>query len=226
MVYSTGKDAYLNYTQNSRNKSKSKSNYINVIASGYNGSDNVIINFDGNESESFPKLRNFNDEIANIYLKVSDVQCAMANYSDDTQEIPLYFDAKKMDKYTITFDFHGKFDNVYLFDSKIGREINMLTEKQYTFMSGNDDHRDRFIIRMGEMLEDDTNDNFVYIENGDIIINDIHGDATINIYDVTGRMLITTNDTCISTASLSAGMYLIQKNDDKGSKVQKLTIHK
>ena len=226
MVYSTGKDAYLNYTQNSRNKSKSKSNYINVIASGYNGSDNVIIKFDGNETECFPKLKNFNDEIANIYLKVSDVQCAMANYNDDIQEIPLYFDAKKMDKYTITFDFHGKFDNVYLFDSKIGREINMLTEKQYTFMSGNDDHRDRFIIRMGEMKKDDTNDNFVYIENGNIIVNDTHGDATINIYDMTGRMLITTNDTFISTASLSTGMYLIQKNDDKGSKVQKLTIHK
>ena len=227
MIYSTGRNAHLNYSHNSKTRSHNKSNYINVIASGNNGSDNIIINFDENEEKAFPKLKNFNDEIANIYLKASDIQCAIANCSYDTKEIPLYFDAKKMGNYTLSFDLQGEFDNIYLIDRKTGREININTEKQYTFMSGQDDRHDRFIIRMGEMKEDSSNDNnFVYIENDNIIINDIHGDVTINIYDLTGRQLTTTKETCISAAGISTGVYLIQKIDDKGVKVQKLTIEK
>lgn len=227
MIYSTGRNAHLNYSHNSKTRSHNKSNYINVIASGNNGSDNIIINFDENEEKAFPKLKNFNDEIANIYLKVSDIQCAIANCSYDTKEIPLYFDAKKMGNYTLSFDLQGEFDNIYLIDRKTGREININTEKQYTFMSGQDDRHDRFIIRMGEKQEDDfLNENFVYIENGNIIVNDTHGDATINIYDLTGRQLTTTKETCISAAGISTGVYLIQKIDDKGVKVQKLTIEK
>jgi RecB family endonuclease NucS len=169
MIYSTGRNAHLNYNHNSKTRSHNKSNYINVIASGNNGSDNIIINFDENEEKAFPKLKNFNDEIANVYLKVLDIQCAIGNYNYNVDEIPLYFDAKKMGNYTLSFDLQGEFDNIYMIDRKTGREININTEKQYTFMSGQDDRHDRFIIRMGEKQEDDfLNENFVYIENGTI----------------------------------------------------------
>ena len=225
MIYSTSKDAYLSYDHNTKTRNTDIPNYINVIASGNNGYDNVIINFDENEKECFPKLENFNDEIANIYVNISDIQYAIVNCDYSSQEIPLCFDAKNIGNYTLTFDFHGEFENVYLIDNKTGKNINMLTEKQYTFISRNNDRHDRFIVKIGKMDEDSSEDSFVYIENGEIIINDINGDATINIYNVTGQILLSTKDTNIPTAGVDTGVYLIQKIDDKGVKVQKLTIN-
>ena len=142
----------------------------------------------------------------------------------------MYFEAKEMGRYTLTFDIQGEFENLYLLDKATGVSVNMLLEKEYSFMAGSKDAAERFIITTSIGTTPDSVQNFVYVNNAALIVNDINGDAAINIYDVMGRCVYETNCTDamnhISIEGFNAGTYVIQKTDDKGVKTQKFVVNR
>ena len=66
------------------------------------------------------------------------------------------------------------------------------------------------------------------MNNGDIVITNVSGDADISIFDAMGRCIYNGNCTDainrVPTGGFSAGVYVIQKNDDKGINVQKIIL--
>ena len=71
------------------------------------------------------------------------------------------------------------------------------------------------------------NSHFAYVNNGDIVVYGIEGKAQISIFDAMGRCLYKGNssdETARIANDFSAGVYVIQKADDNGVKVQKLMI--
>ena len=101
-VQTIGAEPSLSYGVNTRGRNSKKNNFINIIATGRDGSDNVIINFTDNDEEGFAKLENINKDIAEIYVKGEGRRYGILNYENDVEEIELYFDAKRMGEYTIS----------------------------------------------------------------------------------------------------------------------------
>lgn len=213
-------------------KRNSENSSVNIVASSKYGSDNVIVNF-GEEGKAFPKLDNFNEKIADIYVKSNDTVYGILNYDESVAAIPVYFSAKEMASYTLSFDVKGQFDELYLVDNMTGETVNILVEKEYSFTSGKCDDVNRFTLTSKLTASDTQNDIFAYINNGDLVIDNITSDAVINIYDMRGCCVY--SDNCSEdnnriniSAEMnnlpSCGIYIIKLIDDKGIRTQKIVF--
>ncbi len=237
MVNAYNRRSSLEY-DNSAKSRKEKSDYINIVASNSNGFDNVIIKDVKNESAGFPKLDNINPNIANVYVKHEDRRYGILNRGE-SEEIPLYFDAKEMGTYTLTFDVKGDYENLYLLDKMTGEELNLLLENEYKFMASANDNTERFVLMFDGGQQSVVSSQFAYINNGEIIITDISGKAQINIYDALGRCVLSRDAASHVRTSVAgsdaachvlmdgfdSGMYIIQKIDENGVNVQKVVIY-
>lgn len=218
---------YIRFTKASRRSYRAESNSINIIASNNKGSDNVIIRFDDEVKSGFPKLVNFNERLANIYVKEENVNYGIMNFNTAIDEIPLYFDAKEMGTYTLTIDVKGDYENLYLLDKMTGEKVNLLLENEYSFIANSDDDTERFVLlKANSQYPIANNGQFAYIHGEEIIITDISGEAQINIYDMSGRCVLRMDAAShIRTDGFNTGMYIIQKIDENGVNVQKVVIY-
>lgn len=228
MVCSKSTRAQLKFQKNINSTAKSmERNSLNITASSLSGSDNIIINFDEDHS-AFPKLENFNENISNIYLKNNDTVYSILNYSEDVEEILIYFDAKEIGNYTLHFDVKGNLGNMYLLDKMTGNEINLSTEKEYSFVAASTEEKQRFVLRKISGDNTDIEEVFAYVSDGELKISGIDGNCEINIYDLLGRNTIYTNTTgncdiySISIDNFKKGVYIIRLVDDNGLKTQKI----
>ena len=225
-----GVDQYIRFSKNTSKSYRTKYNSINITVSNKTSSDNVIIRFNDEKASGFPKLLNFNNNIAAVYVKDENINYGILNYNNDIKEIPLYFDAKEMGTYTLTFDVKGDYENLYLLDKMTGEKVNVLLENKYSFTATSNDNPDRFVLRLAQSSQPEAHSHFAYINNSDIVIFDIEGEAQIRIIDALGRCVY--NGECsdeihrVDAAShvLTSGVYMIQKIDDKGINIQKIII--
>ena len=118
------------------------------------------------------------------------------------------------------------FEEIILEDRLTGEKVNLMTES-YSFIYNDNDRKDRFVLTFDNSQQTTDNDYFAYINNGEIIINDINGDAQIEIYDLMGRRVYENADAVsnVSTYGYSSGVYIIRKIDDEGIKTQKILLN-
>ncbi len=210
----------LTYTANTRSRNKDN-NYINLIASGKAGQDNVIINFADNGRDGFNKLENFNKDIAEIYVTENESRYGILNYSEDVEEINIYFNAKMMGYYTINALTNADFANVTLVDRLTGVETNILTDS-YTFQAMADDAPNRFILRMSHKAE---SENFVYRSGEELVIN---AEGSVQIIDVMGRIVysndVVNDDHRVNIGSLKNAAYIVRVVNANEVKTQKVVI--
>ena len=223
MVCTTRTGAYLEY-DNSAKLKREKNDYINITASNADGSDNVVIRF-ADENSGFPKLLNFNEKIANVYVSEEDVNYGIYNYTPETTEIPLHFDAKEMGNYTLTFDIDGDYDNLYLIDKMTGEKANLLIENEYSFMANSTDATDRFVIMMDNGQQTTDNSHFVYVSGEELFIN---AEGTIQIIDMMGRVVYSNNvandNNRIDVSGFNKAAYVVRVINEKEVKVQKVIL--
>ncbi|MBQ4548473.1 MAG: T9SS type A sorting domain-containing protein [Bacteroidales bacterium] len=220
MVNAYNRRSSLEY-DNSAKSRKEKSDYINIVASNSNGFDNVIINDVKNESAGFPKLDNINPNIANVYVKHEDRRYGIFNRGE-SEEIPLYFDAKEMGTYTLTFDVKGDYENLYLLDKMTGEELNLLLENEYKFMASANDNTERFVLKLISDT-DSVDENFIFIHDDELIISSA---GTIQIIDMMGRVVMTeeNHNGRINIGGLDNAAYVIRCINENGVKVQKIVV--
>lgn len=219
-------NATMSYDANSANSiSRSeKTESINVIASGNNGNDNVIISFAGANKEGFPKLDNFNDKVANIFVNNNDVRYGIFNYDRNTTEVEVSFIASVMGRYTISMKTNGEFDNLVLVDRFTGIETNMLLEDYSFTASGQQDHN-RFVVRLSMNNNDVQKERFVYQSNNELIIN---GEGLVQIIDIMGRIVYTNEINGISRVNVSnfySATYVVKVVNENEVKTQKVVIY-
>ena len=222
-IYST---AFPFYTPETNESARNiENNSLNIIATSKAGKDNVVVNF-ANERGSFPKLKNLNDEIAEIYVTNEGKRYGAYNYNTDIKEIELNFDAKEMGSYTISFDLNGEFESVTLVDRFTGVETNMLLEDEYTFTATGNDNVNRFVIRLGNGQEPTANSQFVY-QSGEELILSIEG--SVQIVDMLGRVVYSNEHSDaynrINVAEFKDATYVVRVVNEEGVKVQKVFIY-
>ena len=180
------------------------------------------------------KINHKNEDVPMIYVPVDDNDYAVAVLEENVKDIPIYFEAKTMGEYTISVSSKTKqFDNIYLLDNLTGEVTNMLLE-DYKFVATTNDSPGRFVLKLYEydsVDEINNSDDFVYVNNNDLIINKLTPDAMIQIFDVQGRDIMRI-DNCVnniervSMDKFESGVYIIRKIDNKEVKTQKIIFHK
>ncbi len=221
LVRVTGSNPSMTYTSNMRSVRTEKNEFINLVASGKAGKDNVIINFADNGREGFAKLDNFNKEIAEIYVKEDNRRYGILNFENDLEEIDVYFDAKQMGEYTINAITGCEYQSVTLVDLITGNETDLLASS-YTFKSMTNESAARFKLRIER---DKETENFVY-QSGDELI--IEAEGTVQIIDVMGRIVLSKeingNDR-INIGKLNKAAYIVRCIENNNVKTQKIALH-
>ena len=220
----TEQTASLAYDDNKKVRANNSS--INVIASSKAGNDNVIINFAGAEKAGFPKLKNFNEAIANIYIADEEQRYGIYNYNRDVQEIEVYFETKQMSNYTISIEPNGEFDNIILVDRFTGIETDMLLE-DYTFTATSSDNDNRFIVRLSVNGQQTTDNKHFAYQSGDELI--ISAEGSVQIVDMLGRLVYSSDvesaNNRINVSGLDKAAYIVRVVNNNEVKVQKVVIY-
>lgn len=202
-----------------------KENIFKVRVNGASGQDEIAVVIDDNDDVF--KMFSMNEKAPSLYINKCEENYSVV-YIDEEKTLPLSFTSENMSMYTISLSEVGKdFTEIYLEDRLTGDKVNLLTDT-YSFIHSKGNMKDRFLLTFANSQQPTANSPFAYVNNGNIIITEISGDATINIYDVMGRNEIdrihTNAEYRIHTDGLSSGVYIIQKIDDKGTKTQKIVI--
>ncbi len=199
--------------------------YLAVNVANKTYSDVAYVSF--NEGLGLDKIPHRNAEIPMVYIPVDGINYAIATMSQDVTEIPVSFKAATIGEYTIGAELQGcDYSTVTLVDRLTGIETNLMLE-DYTFIAKSNDSAERFFIRLDNSQQATDNSHFAYINNGMMLINNINGQAVVNVYDVAGRSLAEYNVTgsaSLPTATFRSGVYIIRMTDENGVKVQKIVV--
>ena len=178
--------------------------------------DNAILCF-GNES-TLEKL-SFREGSSKIYITKNYKDYAVMGV-EPNGEIPVGFKAEKNGTYTISVDTENvNAHYIHLIDNKTGVDTDLLATPSYTFNASTSDYAYRFKlvfnVEIGEANGNDgDNSSFAYMSNGNLVIEGIEGEATMQIVDVLGRVVSTEiiNGSYNKALNLKAGLYIINLN--------------
>ena len=221
-VKATGADPSISY--NTRSKNDKKETSLNVIATSKSGKDNVIVRLD-EEQEGFPKIKNLNEDIALVYVLDNKVPYGIYNYSEDVQEVELFFKAAHIGEYNIHIEPNGEFEYITLVDKVNGSETNMMTNS-YSFTTTPKENGNRFSLRFATGKGADGQENFVYQSGSELIIN---GEGHLQIIDLMGRVIynneVANDNNRIDISRFNKGAYIIRMINEECVKTQKITVY-
>ena len=188
-------------------------------------SDRAFVAF--NKGVGLDKMNHENEDIPLLYIPMEDADYAIAMMDMNVNEIPVNFETNVMGEYTISLRQENcEFSELYLLDNETDEKVNIL-EQDYTFIATSSDNPERFVLIKDNGQQTTDNRPWVYVNNGDIVIYNIEGDADIRIFDALGRCIYqgeSSDETTRIANGYSSGVYMIQKVDDKGVNVQKVII--
>ena len=184
--------------------------------------DNAIINF--SQSSQLPKFQ-FNPNSTKIYMPVEGTNYAVVN-AENEGEMPISFKAQENGSYTLSFSSeNAEFSYLHLLDKMTGADVDLLDKPSYSFEAQTSDYASRFKLVYSKGTTG-VEENFGFISNGNLMILGIEGEATLQIIDVTGRILSTENFSGSYTKTIDAttGVYMLRLIQSNKVRTQKIVV--
>ena len=187
------------------------------LVSGSKVVDRASLSFGGS---SLPKFQ-INSSSTKLYIPMDGEDFAVVS-SAEMGEMPVNFKAAKSGSYTLAVSTEVSFNYLHLIDNMTGADVDLLANPSYSFEASTTDYASRFKLVFATGNSDDT---FAFYSNGSFVISN-EGEATVQVVDVTGRML--SSETINGSASISvdgaAGVYMIRLVNGENVKVQKVVV--
>ena len=140
-------------------------------------------------------------------------------------EMPVSFKAENNGTYTLSFSNENvEFSYLHLIDNLTGNDVDLLANPSYSFEAKTTDYASRFRLVFAQGNAN-SSDDFAFFNNGNLVINN-EGNALMNVYDVTGRLINSQsiNGSCQVNFNASTGVYMIQLVNDGNTKTQKIVV--
>jgi len=197
------------------------------------GEEKVFVKLD--EGVSMPLLSLKGER--SLYLTREGKQFVML-VRDDAPSLDLNYKASHNGEQTLKVDLQGNaLDYLHLIDHKTGADIDLLsgdcgsesamTATSYTFYAKTTDYASRFrlVFSVSEDADGD-NETFAFIDaSGNLVINGVDGHATLQIIDLTGRVLMQGDAiNRVSTSGMMPGVYVLRLINDNETRTQKIII--
>ena len=149
-------------------------------------------------------------------------------YANGQNELPVNFKAAENGTYTLAFDVENlDLDYLHLIDNMTGDEIDVLAMPTYTFEAKTTDYASRFKLVFSEQADGPSADDqpFAYYANDEIRIVADACDASLQVVDVTGRVIVSTDVARnVSTSGMPAGVYVLRLINGDNVRTQKIVI--
>ena len=170
-----------------------------------------------------------------LYFPMEDKEYAMA-YADTLAVMPMNFKAENEGVYKLYFDTDSlTFDYLHLIDNFTEDDVDLMEIPSYTFNVEATDAEDRFLIVFDPSGMDDPEDNvleyvegsgaFAYICNGEIRLVETQNFASLQVIDMTGRVVVQGDAmNRVSTSGLTKGVYMLRLINGNNVKVQKVVV--
>lgn len=208
---------------------KSSADILAIKVENDNYEDDAFVMFE--DGLPLEKINHKNQDVPMIYIPVDDDNYAVAVLNDDVKDIPLSFKANTMGEYTIAINSNDKnLDYIYLVDNQTGNVANMLAE-EYTFIATTNDNPERFVIKLYDVNSvDEIGDgvNNIYVNNKELIITNVKGNSSIDIYDMMGKRVMeietSNNEVRQNVSNFNTGVYIIRIVDDNGMRAYKVVV--
>lgn len=202
-----------------RGGSKS-SNLVLNITDGNNLVDGASICF--GEGENLSKIT-FRDNDSKLYLTQENKDYAVV-YSEAQGEMPVSFKAEKSGTYNLSFNAENvDFNYLHLIDNMTGNDVDLLKTQSYSFdAQANQSNRFKLVFS----ANNNGTDNFAFINDGNLFIPNIEGEAVLQVIDVTGRVLSTETVSGSYTKAINAaqGVYVLRLINGINTLTQKIVV--
>lgn len=220
LVQATDKGT-IDITNKPKSYSKDRANNDNIWFTVENGDFKDVTCVEFKSGHGFNKVAHRNENAPMLYISYKGENFAAVNMSDDTQAINLNFKATKTGRYTLSYKAKGMFSYLHLIDRFTGADVDLLLDEEYSFIASANENENRFIVNLSYNPSGFDNDIFAYQNGNDIIVN---GEGTLQVFDVTGRMVSTMNVNGVETINmLSQGVYIFRLLGNE-IKTQKIII--
>lgn len=186
---------------------------LNVSQNRGNVIDRAIVRFDGAND-----LHKFMMNPAHTNLSIAKGGETFAAISTEAEgELPVNFKAEKNGTYTITVNTKNvDAEYLHLIDNMTGMDVNLLSTPSYTFEAKTSDYASRFKLVFGvnNTASESSDSNFAFMSDGNLVIDNIEGEATLQIVDELGRVISTetVSGSYNKALNLKAGLYILNLN--------------
>lgn len=189
--------------------------------------DNVRINFGSNA-----RMNKFylNEGHTKLYIPQNDEEFAVVSAesvstgSTSISEMPVNFKAEKDGKYTISVNVESlEVEYLHLIDNLTGNDVDLLaaaastSSASYTFDAKTNDYASRFKLVFsvnGDAASTGSAGDFAFISDGNLVIDNIEGQATLQIIDALGRVVSSeiVSGSYNKALNVTSGLYILNLN--------------
>ena len=185
--------------------------------------DNAIIRFDGGKTLEKFTLRKSG---SNIFIPHEGKDYAVVN-AGKHGDIPFSFKAGENGSYTLSFSNEDvTFDYLHLIDNMTGNDVDLLANPSYSFEAKTTDYASRF--RLVFSTGSNANDETFAFNNGSEWVVANEGEATLQVIDVTGRVLSSEKSHSAfripNSAFSTPGVYVMQLINGDSVRTQKVLV--
>ena len=179
---------------------------INVLRNRGSVIDNAIVSFsNGSMMDKFYLMNN----TTRVYIPQGNKDCAVV-YSEGQGEMPLSFRANENGTYTLSFN----------------ADVDLLATPNYTFEARTNDYTSRFrLVFSANGIDEQNAETFAFFNGSSWTVSNT-GDATLQVVDITGRIISSETINGNATVSLNqpAGIYMLRLVNGNDVKVQKVVV--
>lgn len=197
---------------------------MNVTSDRNNLVDRATIRF--GEGRQLPKFM-FNPDDTKLYIPQYEEEYAVVR-SEYEAETPVSFKAATNGTYTISFSTDEvEMEYMHLIDNLTGADIDLLATPSYTFEASTTDYANRFNLVYGVLtgVNENKANHFAFFNGSNWTVNN-EGEATLQIVDLTGRVLST--ETLSGNANINidqaAGVYMLRLINGENVMTQKVVV--
>lgn len=185
--------------------------------------DRAIVRFD--EGQQLPKFQLFENS-TKLYIPQGNEDYAIVR-SAAQGEMPVSFRASENGTYTIAVEAENVDMNyLHLIDNMTGADVDLLATPNYTFEARTNDYTSRFrLVFSANSIDEQTAEAFAYFNGTNWTVSNT-GDATLQVVDITGRIVSSETINGNATVSINqpAGIYMLRLVNGNDVKVQKVVV--
>lgn len=156
------------------------------------------------------KINHRNADVPMLYIPQNGQDYAIAMMNDNIKVCGLNFKAATMGQYTLSYKANGEYNYLHVIDRLTGSDVDMLLEGEYKFIATPNDKDNRFIVKLEYMPDYSESDDeiFAYQTGSEVLVS---GSGELQIFDVTGRQVMTTTINGAEAISVPAqGVYIFR----------------
>lgn len=197
---------------------------VNVTQNRGNVIDRAIVRF--GEGRQLPKFM-MNPGNTKLFIAQADNEYAVVRSANEG-EMPVSFKAAENGYYTLNIKAEDtEMGYLHLIDNMTGADVDLLSTPNYTFQANTTDCANRFCLVYAATtgINESASDDFAFFNGNEWVINS-DGEATLQVIDMTGRVLSsqTVNGNTNLKLNQANGVYLLrllQNNTVKNQKIVK-----